>query len=187
VIRVPCDPKFSAKDGDPRTTLFPGELQEILKPYRAILGLVLREASGKQHRTRRVCDLVERAAKASGVDFTLHDLRRTFAGTLADRGVRTKRIRDYHGHSSLATTEGYYVGRNSDVEPSDGQALSFGLAPGGASGVPNVRCDESGCISGCKPFRTGRPRGSGPRRKLKWRERMGIEPTYRVVRAAQRI
>ncbi len=58
----------------------------------------------------------ERIAAAAKIDFTAHDLRRTFAGILANRfGVPPTRIRGYLGHESLSTTETYYVGRG-DVD-----------------------------------------------------------------------
>ncbi|MDE2051891.1 MAG: site-specific integrase, partial [Gammaproteobacteria bacterium] len=56
---------------------------------------------------------VERVAKKADIDASPHDLRRTFASMLAARGVPAWRIRDYLGHASIATTEGYYVARGS--------------------------------------------------------------------------
>jgi len=44
----------------------------------------------------------------------------TFAGTLASQGVPTTRIRDYLGHSSVAVTETYYVGRCREAVAEDG-------------------------------------------------------------------
>jgi integrase len=134
------------KHGGPRDTLYPPELQAILvgrtdaAEKRAALGASPRLfpevaiADGADERAaevwgRRVTSLL----RASGVkDATLHDLRRTFAGILARRGVPVTRIRDYLGHESIATTEGYYVGRTEAV-PADG-AL-FGLGLGAISGA----------------------------------------------------
>ena len=43
--------------------------------------------------------------------------------------LSTTRIRDYLGHSSVATTESYYVARG-QVDDRDVAELSFGAAPG---------------------------------------------------------
>jgi integrase len=59
--------------------------------------------------------------------FTFHDLRKTFAGLLAEQGVPTTRIRDYLGHSSVATTETYYVARNRAAVKGDAEGLRFGM------------------------------------------------------------
>jgi hypothetical protein len=61
----------------------------------------------------------DRSGTTSGVDFSIHDLRRTFARLLAEGGVPATRIRDYLGHESVATTESYYLGRNRSIVVAD--------------------------------------------------------------------
>jgi integrase len=114
------------KDGSPRTTLFPFELQAILSPWRRddapeapLLGQVVYE------RLRR---FVARLAKGMTAAWTFHDLRKTFAGILNQQGVPTTYIRDYLGHASVSTTERYYVARNGAVQE-HAKALTFGLKP----------------------------------------------------------
>ena len=78
-------------------------------------------------RRKRQLTLATRAS----VEFTLHDLRRTFAGMLAEQNVPTTRIRDYLGHSSVATTETYYVKRQREAHVGDGAKLSLGIEAAG--------------------------------------------------------
>jgi integrase len=113
------------KDGEPRTTLFPDELQTILAPWRKpteplspVLGLQ------EPHHAQKY---MARLSEALAVPFSFHDLRKSFAGLLAEAGVPVTRIRDYLGHSSTLITEGYYVGR-SQFTPDDNGALRLGLA-----------------------------------------------------------
>jgi integrase len=126
------------KDGEPRTTLFPAELQAILTPWKkahAPRSLVLGPTN---HVVLQ--QFIARLSKRLTVPFSFHDLRKTFAGMLAARGVPTTRIRDYLGHSSVATTETHYVARCHEAVSTDSAALTFGLsAPG---------CPNSGTFSG---------------------------------------
>jgi integrase len=128
------------KDGEPRTTLFPSELQSILAGLRKPLeprSLVLGPCDHK-----RLQKFVVRLARHLAAPFTFHDLRKTFASLLAQRGVPTTRIRDYLGHSSVATTETYYVGRCHQAVHEDGATLAFGLAQTAPA------CTKSGAIAG---------------------------------------
>ena len=112
------------KDGEPRTTLFPAELQSILAPYRAEAGLVFSDSISAV----TVEKFVIRLSRRTGVKFSLHDLRRSFAGFLAMAGVPPHVTQGYLGHSDLQTTMGYYVQRNHELRPGDGEAMVFGLA-----------------------------------------------------------
>jgi len=131
-IRVRCDETFHTKSRKPRTVPLAAELRAILDPLRAPAGLCFPspkpDPDGKPRRyyPTAVTHAFERIAAAAKVDFTAHDLRRTFAGILANRlGVPPTRIRDYLGHASLSTTETYYVGRG-EVDHADVARLSFG-------------------------------------------------------------
>lgn len=118
------------KDREPRTTIFPPELQAVLTAFKRPFGLVFRRTKRGLAWSREGVDAaIRRIAARAGVDFTLHDLRRTFAGLLAKRGVPTPRIRDYLGHASITTTEGYYLGRNDDADPADAAKLQLNLGP----------------------------------------------------------
>lgn len=122
------------KDGEPRSTVFPMELQAILRPYKAASGRVCPETYSWLE--KRVAVVSAR----SGVDFSLHDLRRTCARFMRDRGVPPHRIQAYLGHSSIATTEGYYLGKHRGVEAADAEALAFGGSRNGSmSGHGNTR------------------------------------------------
>lgn len=110
------------KDNEPRSTPLPPELQAILEPFKADTGrLFPRFARSSLQK------FVRKIAKKMPVEWSLHDLRRTCSRLMAERGVPTTRIRDYLGHASVATTEGYYLGRNHNVRQQDNLAL--GLAP----------------------------------------------------------
>jgi integrase len=132
-IRVRNTATFRTKSRKPRTVPLAAELRGILEPLKKPLGLCFPDPEQapdgsprplSEHTLRHA---VERHAVRSGVAFTLHDLRRTFASMLAARGVPTTRIRDYLGHASIATTEGYYVARGS-IDPADVAGLRFGIA-----------------------------------------------------------
>ena len=141
-IRVRCDEEFSSKDRESRTTVFPLELRAILAPWRrddAPTALVFPGRDGKPRSESAIDASVRHLKRVSGVDFTLHDLRRTFARICADRGIPANRIRDYLGHESIATTEGYYLGRNTGTGAGDADRLALGLA------------DTSQCVAGGKP------------------------------------
>lgn len=114
------------KDLEPRRTVFPDELKVILARYKGGIGPVLpyMPRSTVQH-------LVTKIAKAKEVPLSFHDLRRTFAGDLAVRGVPTSVIQGYLGHASVGTTEAYYVGRNTEVREKDKNLASYGIAPAG--------------------------------------------------------
>lgn len=119
----------AGKDREPRTTLFPAELQAILTPYKTTAGPVVTTYNDKRILGNSVRDL----GAAFPSPWSLHDLRRSFASLLAERGVSTTRIRDYLGHTSVATTEGYYLRRNHDAVAAHG--LSFGLPTVAESGA----------------------------------------------------
>ena len=111
------------KDLEPRSTVFPPELQAILRPYKEGAGSVL---PGGPSQTFR--HTVRRISVKTGVDFSAHDLRRTFAGMLWERGVDPKRIQFYLGHAKMETTLAYYVRRSSEVAEKDKGVLRFGVA-----------------------------------------------------------
>ncbi len=126
-IRVRCSALFHTKSRKPRTIPLAAELRAVLKPMRSTLGLCFRSEASTPLDERNIRRAIARISRRSGVDFSIHDLRRTFAGLLAARGVPAWRIRDYLGHQSVATTEGYYVARGS-VEAADVAGLRFGAA-----------------------------------------------------------
>jgi len=141
VIRIRCDETFHTKSRKPRTVPLAAELRAILEPLRAPAGLCFpspkadEQGRPKPYYATAVTHAYERIAAKAKVDFTSHDLRRTFAGILANRfGVPATRIRDYLGHASLATSETYYVGRGA-VDHEDVARLSFGVTrrPGRAA------------------------------------------------------
>lgn len=54
-----------------------------------------------------VARIVERASKEVGIDFKAHDMRRSFAGILEDRGVPIQDISAALRHSNIGTTQRY--------------------------------------------------------------------------------
>ncbi|HVY60400.1 MAG TPA: site-specific integrase [Planctomycetota bacterium] len=141
-IRVRCDTTFLAKSRKARVVPLAAELATILRPLRSTAGLCF--PSPKTGRRRCKSDVAHqtvRCLRRAGIEnASLHDLRRTFASLLAADGVPATRIRDYLGHCSLATTEGYYLARGV-VEPKDVERLAFGvrLPDGEAPGASLVR------------------------------------------------
>ena len=111
------------KGRTPRSTVFPGELQAILKPFKASTGPVVHGITRSQ-----VQKAVARVATRTGVDFSLHDLRRTFAGLIVRRGGQPAQAQKYLGHASIATTEGYYLERDAEPEEADASRFDLGLA-----------------------------------------------------------
>lgn len=127
-----------SKGRKPRSTIFPAELRAILEPYKAAAGPVLPGADRE-----RIQRQIQLCARRTGVEFSIHDLRRTFASILAAKGVPTTVIRDYLGHASVATTEGYYLARNTDVRAQD----SVSLGRSWVERDPNTENDASTAAS----------------------------------------
>lgn len=129
-IGVRCDETFHTKSRKSRYVPIAPELAAILKASALPVGLCLRSPREKEKpeplKGISVTHAVTRIAEAAKVECSLHDLRRTFASMLAAQGVPTTRIRDYLGHASIATTEGYYVARGSS-DGDDVAGLSFGV------------------------------------------------------------
>jgi len=124
-IRVSCDETFLTKSRKPRVVPIAPELRAILEPIATTAGLCFPSEAGTRRDPANVRKTMLRIGKKAGADLTPHDLRRTFASLLASKGVPTTRIRDYLGHASIATTEGYYVARG-QVNHDDVAKLSFG-------------------------------------------------------------
>lgn len=120
------------KDGEPRTTIFPPELQAIMERFKSKgpIALVLGPCI-----YTRVEAGIRRLAARLAVPFTFRDLRKSFAGHLANElGVPVKQIADYLGHSSVKTTETYYVARNR-ADATTAARVSFGIQPAAGSGA----------------------------------------------------
>ena len=65
-------------------------------------------AGGKPLTTRRIHQIVARAAERAGLGRVWpHVLRRTFATTLDEAGISERVIQELMGHESLATTQVY--------------------------------------------------------------------------------
>lgn len=60
--------------------------------------------------------VITRIQKASGVDFTFHDLRHTYATMLAAAGVSAKVIQKRLGHKSITTSMDIYMHVSEDME-----------------------------------------------------------------------
>ncbi len=92
----------------------------------------------------RLAHEVEGLSARAGVAFSLHSLRRTFASLLVERGVPAVRVRDYLGHASLATTEGYYLARGGYAD-ADPEKLFLGLRVSPPSSTPGA---EGSAVAG---------------------------------------
>jgi site-specific recombinase XerD len=114
-----CRCKVNGKSG-PREAFFSGVCREAMYAYlRArmdhrqedILQLWLTEDSTPLS-DNGFSIMITRLSKHSGVRFSAHRLRHSFATTLAAQGVNVFDLRDLLGHSSIATTQ-IYVNSNS--------------------------------------------------------------------------
>ncbi|MFC1707051.1 site-specific integrase [Planctomycetota bacterium] len=54
-------------------------------------------------------------SKRLGFHFTMHTFRRSLASLLVKQGAPLADVRDQLGHSSMKTTESYYVARGSSA------------------------------------------------------------------------
>jgi len=160
-IRVRCTETFRTKSRKPRTVPLAPELAAILKPLAKPEGLCFPSpATGERWLGSAVTHAFQRVSAAAEVEFTPHDLRRTFASILAARGVPPTRIRDYLGHASVATTESYYLERGA-FDPADAAKLTFE--------EPAKKRDKGGVQGEGTPSRAPRkprPSPSGSARKV---------------------
>jgi integrase len=130
-IRVRCDETFHTKSRKPRMVPLAPELRTILEPLSQgrTLGLCFPSSAGTKRDGKNVGHALQAVARKAGVEFSMHDLRRTFGTLLIERGVLPTRVRDYLGHASLSTTEGYYLARMKSGGGEDVAKLSFGVQP----------------------------------------------------------
>ena len=105
---------------------WPAPPPAILKPLAAPSGPVLVHPKGGRWRPTQLSQSTERWAKRREFKFSLKTFRKTYASIMARAGVPATRIRDYLGHASVKTTEGYYILRG-DFEQRDAACLAFGL------------------------------------------------------------
>ena len=86
-------------------------------------------AKGEAYKRLQVADHFERAVRHAGVkDLHFHDLRRTFASRLAERGVSLQTIADLLGHGATYVTERYAHLRPETLRETVA-LLSMGKAP----------------------------------------------------------
>ncbi len=88
-------------------------LQELLTTVTWAVRLVVRDPSrpvSKQTGQRWKVEIERR----SGVEFTMHGLRRTYGQTLINRGVGIESVSLALGHSSTITTEKHQCGKSVD-------------------------------------------------------------------------
>lgn len=141
-IRVRCSETFHTKSRKPRTVPLAPELRAILAPIASTAGLCFPSDAGTRRDPANIVHAVAGLSAKVEIPFSIHDLRRSFASLLAERGVPTTRIRDYLGHASVATTEGYYVARG-QVDQNDVAKLSLGVSPTGGEGPIAVPAQEA--------------------------------------------
>jgi integrase len=133
-VRILCDETFNTKSRKPRLVPLADELRGILEPSARKVGLCFPSpATGEEDRERPwtpqgLCAAVRRVEKRAGVAFSLQTLRRTFGSLLVAKGVPPTRVRDYLGHASLATTEGYYLERGGEGSADDVNLIHLGIA-----------------------------------------------------------
>lgn len=133
-IRVLCDETFTTKSRKPRLVPLADELRAVLEPLTKKVGLCFPSpATGEAWTPQGLCAAVRRVEKRAGVAFSLQTLRRTFGSLLVAKGVPPTRVRDYLGHASLATTEGYYLERGGGGSADDVNLIRLGLGAGAAA------------------------------------------------------
>lgn len=127
-IRV-SHPKGERSYGTPRVIPIPPPLRPIIGRFlrerekvlakRGLLGtrfLVFPERNPNRPVAKSTIeDWVHEISKKSGVEFTVHSLRRTYGQNLLNRGVSIEAVSIALGHSSTATTERYYCRKDSDL------------------------------------------------------------------------
>jgi len=112
--------KHSTKSGESRTVAISAQAREHLLKYRQSLSSSSERPSGPvfPHRvhptlpmgSNGACKLLTRLFTQAGIpNASSHSLRRTHANALRRQGVDLKVIQEQLGHSSLSTTERYFV------------------------------------------------------------------------------
>lgn len=104
--------QFKGRNRDSRTTLFlpiTPMLEDALAPLQNRTGTVLQTISGKPYRIRSLSELMMQWSKKAGLErgYTLHGLRKSFGGMLADNGGTTRELMGSLGHKAIAHAELY--------------------------------------------------------------------------------
>ena len=84
-------------------------IQQCLEPHPGAQGYVFwnRKRAQQPLSVKAIQKKMERYAKAAGLTASCHSLRHTFASNLLEHGAEVVTIRDFLGHSQIASSERY--------------------------------------------------------------------------------